>query len=105
MYFLSNPFVALPVFLEMDRTEMLFDEFIKFSRTFWDSSIMPKLSTLNDYLSRINELTLTKEYCDKLSFTELKELIRAEVPAEKLREFCNFPRELSNELAEKMVRG
>jgi len=91
-FFMGNPWVALNIMWEMDKIESVFDQFIQYNRNYFATNNYPV--NLDIFREKINQLVITKEYCGNLSLTEIKSVISA-----------NIPKELTSDMAEKMVRN
>ena len=102
-FFLGNPWVALNILWEMNRIESVFDEFIQYSRNYFATQNYPV--NLDVFREKINNLVITKEYCGNISITKIKFVISANIPWEALQSICDIPKELTSDMAEKMVRN
>lgn len=84
----------------MGTVESIYKQFVIYSQNYHSTGILPDAQTLSDFSSKVHGLKVVQEYCSSI---DISEMIRANIPFEKLNDYCTIPESLNEEMAQKFL--
>ena len=101
MQFVNNIFLGWDIFWQMGTVEQVYQQFVTFSREYYNSGALPSQEILEDFSAKVHNLKVVQEYCQNI---DVIEMIKSDMPFEKLHDYCNIPQGLDEELAKKFIK-
>lgn len=101
MQFLDNIWVGMAIAWEMGSVNAIYDQFVVYNQAYWSDGSLPSSQLIQDLSNRVQALTVVKEYCSDI---DIVEMIKADIPFDRLKSFCNFPEGLNKEMASRFIQ-
>ena len=99
--FVSNIFLAWDIFWQMGTVEQVYHQFVTFSREYYNTGTLPSQQILEEFSNKVHNLKVVEAYCNNV---DIVEMIKSSMPFEKLHDYCDIPKGLTEEMAKKFIK-
>lgn len=96
----SDFWTQLNIAWEMGTVEQIYNQFVHYSQAYHSSGTIPTEKVIETFSEKVHKLTLVKEYCTQVNVVEM---IKAEIPYDKLADYCNIPDGLTADIAKRFL--
>lgn len=101
-YFISNPFLAIQMIVDQPNTDMVYETFANYRNNYINDDKLPTTPQLESLADKANQRVASKEFCQSFTADKVKLIIKAEVPYDKLNQYCNIPPQLDSYIRSKI---
>lgn len=101
-YFVSNFWLSLQLLADQPNIDSIYEKFAEFRNNWVFENKLPTNTQLESFTDNVNERVASKEFCQNFTPQKITNIIKADIPYEKLDSYCNIPKELDSHIRDKL---